>query len=413
MRTETTTCCIAGGGPAGMMLGLLLARAGVDVIVLEKHADFLRDFRGDTVHPSTLELLAELGIIERLLEHPHQKVSQLGFSFAGQYVPAADFDSLRRPYPYIAFVPQWDFLAVLVEEAERYPGFTLRMEAEGYELVREGGQVRGLRYRDPDGECEVRAELTVAADGRRSALRDAAGLAPVEYASPMDAAWFRLPRRASDPEATGGELAPRRFAFAINRATYWQIAYLFPKGELDELRARGVDHFRRELAQLLPFLADRVGELAGWDDVSVLSVRVDRLRRWYLPGLLSIGDAAHAMSPIAGVGINLAVQDAVAAANLLAEPLRRGYVSERELAAVQRRRELPTVVTQGVQRLAQARFVDPLLRGEREAKPPLPVRLLGRLRPGRHLAAWLIGIGARPEHVRTRQEQEPTRWWAG
>ncbi|MQA83778.1 MAG: FAD-dependent oxidoreductase [Streptosporangiales bacterium] len=398
---ESTTCCIVGGGPAGAMLGLLLARAGVDVVVLEKHADFLRDFRGDTVHPSTLELLDELGLAERFAELPQEHAPTLSMVTDEGPVTVAEFSALRHPHPYIAFVPQWDFLAMLTDEAGRYPTFTLKMQAEAHDLIREGGRVRGVRYRDRDGEHELRAQLTVAADGRHSALRCAAGLTPVGYGVPMDVVWFRLSRRESDPRqevalrlVTGGLMA------YIGRGTYWQIAYIVLKGGYERLMSAGLDVLRAEIVSRLPFLADRVGELADWNDLSVLDVRIDRLRRWYVPGLLCIGDAAHAMSPVGGVGINLAIQDAVAAANLLAEPLLRGHTSVDDLAKVQQRREMPAAATQWMQRVLQARFIGPLLRGTRPPVPPLPARLLSHFRPGRHLIAHLIGVGARPEHVR-------------
>ncbi len=402
MATETTTCCVVGGGPAGTMLGLLLARAGIGVVVLEKHADFLRDFRGDTVHPSTMTVLDELGLGERFQALPQRHIPDVSFITEQAEFTFAELAALRHPHPYIALVPQWDFLDLVTAEAARYPTSRLRMRAEATGVIREGGRVVGVRYRAGDGEeHEVRAALTVAADGRHSVVRRAVGLTPVEYAAPMDVLWFRLPRRESDPGGIDARPATGGFAVLIDRGDYWQVAHLVRKGAFAEIKSRGLQRFREDVARTVPLLADRVAELDDWRDVSMLSVRVDRLPRWHLPGLLLIGDAAHAMSPIGGVGINLAVQDAVASANLLAEPLRRGRVGDADLAAVQQRRDLPTRVTQGLQRAAQAGFIDPLLRGEREATPPAPLRLLSRLRPGRHFTAWLVGVGIRPEHVRT------------
>lgn len=398
---DSTTCAIAGGGPAGLMLGLLLARAGVDVVVLEKHADFLRDFRGDTVHPSTLTVLDDLGLGGRFATLPQRHVTSMAFDTEDGAVALADFGRLRHPHPYVAFVPQWDFLTLLADEARSYGKFALHMRAEAYDLLREGGRVRGLRYRGPDGERELRADLTVAADGRHSALRRLSGLRALDYGAPMDVMWFRLPRNGSDPVGAAVHLRRGAFVVRLDRGDYWQIAYLVRKGTADDLRSYGIARLRAEIARSLPFLADRVGELRGWEDVSTLGVRVDRLARWYLPGLLFVGDAAHAMSPVGGVGINLAIQDAVAAANTLTEPLLRGDLPDRDLAAVQARREVPTVLTQWFQRMLHAAYIGPVLDGERPPVPPAPVRALSRLGSGQRLAAAAIGIGVRPERVRT------------
>jgi 2-polyprenyl-6-methoxyphenol hydroxylase-like FAD-dependent oxidoreductase len=395
-------CCIAGGGPAGMMLGLLLARQGVSVLVLEKHGDFLRDFRGDTVHPSTLQLLDELGLAEEFLRLPHQEVTQLGVTTDdGTYV-LADFGRLPGRFPFLAFVPQWDLLDFLADRARRFPNFQLRMNAEAIGLLREGGRVTGVRYRTPDeGEQEARARLTVAAEGRDSGLRVAAGLRLREFGAPMDVLWFRL---AKPPDGTvasfGGaaRITRARMLVRIDRGDYWQCAYLVPKGGYAALQRAGFGAFRDDLARLLP---DGVPleSLGSWDDVRVLSVRVDRLNRWHQPGLLFLGDAAHAMSPIGGVGINLAVQDAAAAARLLAGPLRDGAVPARRLGRVRRRRLLPTVVTQLVQRQIQTRVLSRILAGDRPIGTPRVLRLLDRHPVLQGLPARAIGIGVLPEHV--------------
>ncbi|GAA3137185.1 FAD-dependent oxidoreductase [Planomonospora alba] len=392
---------IAGGGPAGAVLALLLARAGVPVTLLEKHADFLRDFRGDTIHPSTLQVLDEVGLAEEFHRLPHHRAYRLSARTDDAEAQVADLSRLRSRYNYIAFVPQWDFLDLVTRAAARYPWFTLVMNAEVTGVIREGNAVRGLRYRDrvSGAEHELRATLTVAADGRRSDVRRAAGLVPVEYGAPMDVVWFRLPREASDPQSPFLRASAGRLMVSINRGTYWQLAYLIPKGGFDALRERGVEALRRSVAELLPFLAGRVGQLEDFGDVSVLSVAVDRLRRWHRPGLLVIGDAAHAMSPIGGVGINLAVQDAVAAANLLAGPLLAGgEIPESLLARVQRRRTVPTVVTQFVQRVIQRRVIRTVLSG-----PARPVRLPRFVRSpvAGAVIRRFVGLGVLPEHVRT------------
>jgi 2-polyprenyl-6-methoxyphenol hydroxylase-like FAD-dependent oxidoreductase len=395
-------CCIAGGGPAGMMLGLLLARQGVEVLVLEKHGDFLRDFRGDTVHPSTLRLLDELGLAEEFLGLPHQKVTKLGVTTDdGTYV-LADFGRLPGKFPFLAFVPQWDLLDFLADRARRYPNFQLRMNAEAVGLLREDGQVTGVRYRTPvDGEREVRAQLTVAADGRDSALRVDAGLRLRKFGAPMDVLWFRLsqPPAGSGPSFGGaGRITRGRMLVRLDRGDYWQCAYLVPKGGYAALTTAGFEAFRADLARLLPE-GTTLEALRSWDDVRVLSVRVDRLTRWHRPGLLLIGDAAHAMSPIGGVGINLAVQDAAAAARLLAGPLRNGVVPPRRLARVRWRRLLPTVVTQLLQRQIQTRVLSRILAGDRPVGTPRVVRLLHRHPMLQGLPARAIGIGVLPEHA--------------
>ncbi|MGK5558833.1 FAD-dependent oxidoreductase, partial [Actinomadura kijaniata] len=398
--TMTTTCLIAGGGPAGAVLGLLLARAGIEVTVLEKHGDFLRDFRGDTIHPSTLDALDELGLGDRFERLDHRKLTELSLVTDEGEMTLSALSTLRGAHPYIAMVPQWDFLNMITEEAARYPTFRLLMNAEATGLLREGDRVTGVRYRDAGGaEHRIGAHLTVAADGRHSTLRRAAGLRSRESGVPMDVAWFRLPRLAGDREDAFLRVSRGRMMAVINRTDYWQIAYLVPKGRYAEVEAAGVESFRRSVAELLPFLADRVGTV-DLADVRVLDVRVDRLLRWWRPGLLCIGDAAHAMSPVGGVGINLAVQDAIATANLLDGPLRRGAVTARDLAAVQRRRTPPTRIVQGFQLGIQRAAIAPIMRGA----VPLPIRLLNRIRgtgPLPRLTAQMVGYGPRPEHVRT------------
>ncbi|MEV6868123.1 FAD-dependent oxidoreductase [Streptosporangium subroseum] len=393
------TCVIAGGGPAGAMLALLLARSGVQVTLLEKHADFLRDFRGDTIHPSTLQILDELGLAEEFHKLPHRKAHSMTIRTDDASLTIADLSGLEGKYQYIAFVPQWEFLDLLVNAAKRYPNFRLVMEAEVLDVIREGNAVRGVRYRDASGEHELLATLTVAADGRHSDVRRAAGLVPVEHSAPMDVLWFRLPREPTDPADPFLRVSTGKLMVSINRETYWQLAYVIPKGGFDTLRAWGVDALREPVAKLLPFLKDRAGLITSFDDVSMLSVALNRLRRWHRPGLLVIGDAAHAMSPVFGVGINLAVQDAVAAANLLAEPLSAGAdIPESLLARVQRRRTPPTVITQSAQRVVQNLLIRPALS---EGGKPVRIPDVSRLPVIGPLARRFIGFGVLPEHVRS------------
>lgn len=399
MREETTTCCIAGGGPAGMMLGFLLARAGVDVTVLEKHADFLRDFRGDTIHPSTLELMHELGLLEAFLKLPHNKENEIVARFGDEEITVADFRHLPMKAPYVAFMPQWDFLDFLAARGREQPRFRLRLNAKAEGLIETGGRVAGVTALTPEGPLAIKADLVVAADGRRSDLRAASGL-PVEVlGAPIDVLWFRLSRKERDRNQTFGQVAGGRFFIMLNRGDYWQCAFIIPKGSLAALQAKGLDAFKAGLVALSPFLRDRMPEFASWDEVKLLSVAVERMPGWWKPGLLCIGDAAHTMSPIGGVGVNLAVQDAVAAANLLARPLREKRLSEADLAAVQKRREFPAKLTQAIQIAIQNRVITPLLESRGTIAPPLPLRLLERFPILRRIPARLVGMGIRPEHI--------------
>jgi 2-polyprenyl-6-methoxyphenol hydroxylase-like FAD-dependent oxidoreductase len=397
-----TSCCIVGSGPAGMMAALLLARAGVSVVLLEKHGDFLRDFRGDTIHPSTLEIMAELGLLEKFLQRPHQEVTTLAGNVGDTLVTVADFTHLPTRCKFVAFMPQWDFLSFLAEEARRYPAFDLRMQTRADELLWENDRIVGVRAESPSGTVEIRAELTIAADGRESIVRQLAVLDPMELGAPMDVLWLRLTKHGDDPHETFGYIRDGRMMALIDRGVYWQCAFVIPKGSLDELRERGLEAFRGEIGAIVPFLRDRAAEIQRWDDVKLLTVRVNRLRQWYRPGLLCIGDAAHAMSPIGGVGINLAIQDAVAAANMLGSKLLRGGVTVQDLRAVQRRREGAARLTQSLQLFIQSKVIGKVLAGKRAPllrRLPALVRWLPFLPriPGR-----LVGLGLRPEHVEER-----------
>ena len=398
----SVACCVAGGGPAGMMLGLLLARSGVDVVVLEKHADFLRDFRGDTIHPSTLEVMHELGLLERFLQLPHQKVERLAVWIGEEILPLADFTHLPTRCRFVALMPQWHFLDFLATEAVRARTFQLRMRTEVTDLIHDGGDVLGVRASGPDGALSIHARLVVGADGRTSLVRERARLPVDELGAPMDVLWFRLSRRPDDGVEAMGRIAPGRFLVMIDRGDYWQCGFVIPKGTIERLRDAGLDAFRADVTSVVPFTADRMHEITSWDDVKLLTVQVNRARQWSRPGLLCIGDAAHAMSPVGGVGINLAIQDAVAAANLLAAPLHAGRVTPADLAAVQRRREWPTRVTQRLQMLAQEGVVRPVLDRTTPITPPLALRLLGMFPILQRRPAHLVGLGVRPEHVAAR-----------
>lgn len=392
-----TTCAIVGGGPAGMMLGLILARCGVAVTVMEKHADFLRDFRGDTVHPSTMRMLDELGLFGEFDKIGYSLVEKAEFPVDGRPVTLVDFRRLRQPHPYVAMVPQWDFLDLLADAGRDEPNFTLRMQTEVTGLLRDGERITGVRYTSPDGAGELHAELTVACDGRTSLVRREAGLSTRDYPVPFDVWWFRLPRTEDGQYSLIPRTAPGRALIMIPRTGYFQVAYLIPKGSDRQLRARGLDAFHAELAELIPE-AD-TATLTSWDDVKHLDVQLNYLRRWHREGLLCIGDAAHAMSPVGGVGINVAIQDAAAAARLLYQPLREHRVGESDLAAVQRRRRLPTAITQGLQRILHRQVMAPVMAGADIAPPGTLVRIVRRFPQLTAIPAYLVGTGVRPEHV--------------
>ncbi|HEV8719418.1 MAG TPA: FAD-dependent oxidoreductase [Candidatus Binatia bacterium] len=392
-------CCIAGGGPAGMMLGYLLARAGAKVLVFEKHADFLRDFRGDTIHPSTLEVMDELGLLEEFLRLPHQEVDELNAQVGQTQLTIADFRYLPTRCRFIALMPQWNFLNFLADQAAGYPGFGLMMEAEVSGLIEESGRVTGVEAKTPNGAVEVRADLIVGADGRHSIVREKAGLKVKDLGAPMDVLWFRISRSPEDPVATMGRFDKGRIFITLNRGEYWQCGYVIAKGQFEEMRRQEFEIFRAEIIKLAPYTRDRVRELRGWDDVKLLTVRVDRLLEWFRPGLLCIGDAAHAMSPVGGVGINLAIQDAVAAANVLFKPLREGQITTDHLRGIQKRRELPTRVTQRLQVMVQRRIIARVLGESGSLKPPLAVRLFAAVPLLRRIPARIVGVGIRPEHV--------------
>jgi 2-polyprenyl-6-methoxyphenol hydroxylase-like FAD-dependent oxidoreductase len=401
VNTQNTQCCIAGGGPAGMMLGFLLARAGVRVVVLEKHADFLRDFRGDTVHPSTLELIYELGLLDEFLKLPHRKVDRLSLQIGEQRVRIIDLTHLPAQCKYIALMPQWDFLDFLADHGRRYKQFDLRMRTEATDLIEEGGRIVGLRANTPEGKLAIRADLVVGCDGRHSTVREKAGLHSEDYGAPMDVLWFRITRKDSDGADVFGHIAAGMMLVMLDRGDYWQCAFVIPKGGIERVKASGIEAFRNRVVELSPFLADRIGELKSFDDVKLLSVAVDRLRQWWRPGLICIGDAAHAMSPIGGVGINIAVQDAVAAANRLAAPLKAGQVTDGDLQAVQQRRAFPARMTQQIQLTMQNRIISPALQATQQPKPPLLFKLFDAFPVLRRVPARLLALGIRPEHVQT------------
>jgi 2-polyprenyl-6-methoxyphenol hydroxylase-like FAD-dependent oxidoreductase len=394
-------CCVVGGGPAGMMLGFLLARAGVRVAVLEKHADFLRDFRGDTVHPSTLELIHELGLIDEFLALPHRKVERFGVDIGGKHVQIVDLTHLSTHCKYIALMPQWDFLSFLAKQGSGYETFDLRMQAEATDLVEEEGRIVGVRAKTPEGELSVKADLVVACDGRHSTLRLKAGMKSDDFGAPMDALWFRVSRRQSDPAETFGRIDAGAMLVMLDRGEYWQCAYVIPKGGFERVQSEGIETFRSRVRALSPFLTDRMIELRSFDDVKLLTVVVDLLRQWWRPGLLLIGDAAHAMSPVGGVGINIAVQDAVAAANRLAAPLRTGQVKSSDLQAIQRRRIWPARMTQRLQLLMQNRLIGPALQGVRKPKPPFVFEVLNAVPVLQRIPARVLALGFRPERVHT------------
>ena len=396
----TARCCIAGGGPAGIVLGLLLARQGIDVVVLEKHADFLRDFRGDTIHPSTLQVMHELGLLDELLKLPHDRVDTMAMQVGKDRIQIADLRHLPTRCKFVALMPQWDFLDFLAGQAKRYASFRLLLKTQAKGLIFDGMRVAGVSADGPDGPLDIRADLTVAADGRHSTLRPSAGLEVTALGAPMDVLWMRLSRKPEDPPQLMGNIAAGRMMVMLNRTTYWQCAYLIPKGGHEKVHAAGLEAFRADLTKLVPWLGNRPEELKDWDQVKLLTVAVDRLERWHRPGLLCIGDAAHAMSPIGGVGINLAIQDAIATSNILGPALKQGPVSEADLAKVQERRLWPTKMTQGMQIQIQNRLITPVLAGAGGGRAPLLFRLFNYLPFLRRIPARFIGLGFRPEHVR-------------
>ena len=405
---SSVACCIVGSGPAGMMAGYLMARAGIETVVLEKHADFLRDFRGDTVHPSTLRIVDELGLLDRFLQLPHQRLQHLHGQFGDERIALADFTGLPERYAFIAFMPQWDFLDFLAAEGRGLPQLKVRMQAEVDSLIEEGGRVVGVRGRDAGGAFEIRATLTIGCDGRHSTVRRAAGLPLESIGAPIDVMWFRLPRGAEAFDDLFARITPGRFIVTIDRGDYWQCAYVIAKGGAKALQARGIQAFRAEVAQAAPLLAPQVGAIASWDDVKLLEVSVDRLTQWSRPGLLCIGDAAHAMSPIGGVGINLAIQDAVAAANALAGKLLAGTLEDADLDAIHRRRLLPTRLTQMLQIEMQSNVLAPVISGRNAAlEVPLPLRLITRMPALQRVLARVLGMGVRPEHVRSPETFGP------
>jgi 2-polyprenyl-6-methoxyphenol hydroxylase-like FAD-dependent oxidoreductase len=394
-------CCIAGGGPAGMMLGFLLARAGVDVVVLEKHKDFLRDFRGDTIHPSTLELMYELGLLDDFLKRPHQELRLLAGQIGDETIPLADFSYLPTKCKFIVFMPQWDFLDFLAEHGKAYPTFQLKMEAAVMGLLENGAQITGVAVDTPEGALEITCDLVIGADGRHSIVRERAGLKVQELGAPIDVLWFRLARKPDDPAQVLGRFVRGKIMVMLNRDDYWQCGFVIPKGNFKALKERGLDQFHKDIVRVAPFLRDRVANLRDWSEIKVLTVAVDRLLQWYRPGLLCIGDAAHAMSPVGGVGINLAIQDAVAAANFLAAPLSQRTVTSADLHKVQERRLLPTRLTQAAQVFIQNHVLGRVLGNNELNSAPWFIRLFKRFAFLRRIPARLVGIGVRPEHVKT------------
>jgi 2-polyprenyl-6-methoxyphenol hydroxylase-like FAD-dependent oxidoreductase len=394
-----TRCAIAGGGPAGIMLGFLLARAGIDVVVLEKWRDFLRDFRGDTIHPSTMQLMHELGLLDDFLKLPHSETKQIHAFIGGEDQMVADFTHLPVRCPFVAFVPQWDFLNFMADRAAAYPSFHLLMETEAVDLIQNNGRVAGLKTKSPAGQSEISAELVVGADGRHSTIRERSELQVADLGAPIDVLWFRVSQREGDPRQSLGRIDRGKMLVMLDRSDYWQCAFLIHKGDFDHIKQRGLDAFREDIAQVAPFLRERTGEIADWDAVKLLTVQVNRLQRWYRDGLLCIGDAAHAMSPVGGVGINLAVQDAVAAANILIPRFRQGRISLSDLDAVQRRREMPARWTQAVQVFVQNRIISPVLSGDVRPSVPWPLKLGQRFPVLARVPARMIGIGFRPEHI--------------
>jgi 2-polyprenyl-6-methoxyphenol hydroxylase-like FAD-dependent oxidoreductase len=401
-RVITTRCCIVGGGPAGMMLGYLLGRAGVETLVLEKHADFFRDFRGDTVHPSTLQVMDELGLIEAFLKLPHQQLQKMDGKFGGTSIRIADISRTNAKYPFIAFMPQWDFLNFLRENGKRFTSLKVMMKADATDLVWSGDRVVGVKADTPEGPVEIRADLTIGCDGRHSIVRQSARLEVEDIGAPMDVLWFRAGRRANENESLFARVDAGKMMVTFDRGDYWQCAYVIAKGQHDAVKARGLDAFRNDVVSMAPILKSGISDLNAWDDVKLLTVAINRLKRWTRPGLLCIGDAAHAMSPVGGVGVNLAVQDAVATANLLAAKLARGAPSEDELDAVRRRREFPVRITQAMQVLVQNNIISIALKpGDQPLRVPLFARVVNAMPWLQGITARLVALGVRPEHVRS------------
>lgn len=395
-------CCIVGGGPAGMMLGYLLGRAGIDVVVLEKHADFFRDFRGDTVHPSTLQVMDELGLIDGFLKLPHQQLQKLEGVVGGRSLRIADLGRLDVKYPFIAFMPQWDFLNFLRASGERFPSLEVMMSTEVTDLIRDGDRITGVKAMTPDGAIDIMADLTIACDGRHSRVRECSGLPVEEIGAPMDVLWFRAGRRPNETENVFARIEPGKMLVTFDRGDYWQCAYVIAKGQYDAVKARGLAALLGDVAHLAPVLTPGLSDVRSWDDVKLLTVAINRLKRWSCPGLLCIGDAAHAMSPIGGVGVNLAVQDAVATANQLAAKLATGCPSDDELDAVRRRREFPVRMTQRMQVIVQNNLISMALApGDRPLHVPLLARLITAVPWFQGITARFVGIGVRPEHVRS------------
>ncbi|WP_409188952.1 FAD-dependent oxidoreductase [Bradyrhizobium sp. RDM4] len=402
-RSIKVRCCVVGGGPAGMMLGYLLGRAGIDVVVLEKHADFFRDFRGDTVHPSTLQVMDELGLIDAFLKLPHQQLQKMEGLFGGTHMRLADLSRLRTKYPFIAFMPQWDFLNFLREAGRRFASLKVMMSTEAVDLIRRGDTITGVRAKTPDGTIDIEADLTVACDGRHSLLRERAGLAVEEIGAPMDVLWFRAGRTPDRTENLFARVEPGRMMVTFDRGDYWQCAYVIAKGQYDAVKARGLPALLDDIVRMAPVLKGGIADVKSFDDIKLLTVAINRLTRWTRPGLLCIGDAAHAMSPVGGVGVNLAVQDAVATANLLAARLTRGRPSDDELDAVRRRREFPVKMTQRMQVIVQNNIISGALRGgDRPLKVPLLLRLISALPWLQGITARFIALGVRPEHVHSK-----------
>jgi 2-polyprenyl-6-methoxyphenol hydroxylase-like FAD-dependent oxidoreductase len=401
-RTIKTRCCIVGGGPAGMMLGYLLGRAGIDTIVLEKHADFFRDFRGDTVHPSTLQVMDELGLIDGFLKLPHQRLQKMDGQFGGTSIRIADLSRLRAKYPFIAFMPQWDFLNFLRESGKRFPTLEVMMSADATDLIWAGDTVAGVKADTPEGPVEIGADLTIGCDGRHSIVRERAKLEVEEIGAPMDVLWFRAGKGTDESESVFARVETGKMMVTFDRGDYWQCAYVIAKGQYDAIKARGLDALRDEIVRLAPVLKSGIADVKTWDDVKLLTVAINRLQRWTRPGLLCIGDAAHAMSPVGGVGVNLAVQDAVATANLLAPKLANGCPPEAELDAVRKRREFPVRMTQAMQVVVQNNIIGAALKpGDRPLKAPLFARIINAVPWLQGITARFIGLGVRPEHVRS------------